>query len=87
MKSKNKEDVLRVLNEDENFKSILSMTKDETERKAIKAYTESFVMTVYQSLLNPLENALQQDPDAVNKALRELQEDLIKGDGAKKEDG
>lgn len=83
MTRKSKEEVLKQLNEDENYKSILQLSKDDTERAAIAAYTESFVAAMYQNLLGPLGKALESDPNAVNKALLELQESLIKGSGSK----
>lgn len=79
-----KEDVLKILSEDERFKAVLTQTKDEKEREAIKAYTESFVTVVYKNLYAHLEKAHKEDPESLKKALLEIQESLIKGEDGKK---
>ena len=43
----------------------------------IKAYAEDFLLKFYDSVLDPLSKAIEKDPDALNKALTKIEEDLI----------
>lgn len=61
-----------------NFKELLKSAKDDTERKAIAAHTEHFVTNLYESVFAHIEKSLEQDPDAIKKALLEIDSSLIK---------
>jgi hypothetical protein len=50
----------------------------------IKAYTEDFLMKMYDNFLGPMMSAIEKDPDVVNKALTEIQKELIREDQEKK---
>ena len=83
MSHSNKEDVLRQIRENDQFKEILKLAKDDSERKAIKAYTESFISVLYQNVFSHIERAIAEDPEALKKSLQEINDELIKNDGTK----
>mgnify|MGYP003348900736 CR=1 FL=1 len=72
-----KEDVLRELRENKEFKDILSAASDDKERKFIKAHTENFILNFYNNVLEPLQKILENNPDALNKAVSEFESVLI----------
>lgn len=81
MSREKKEEILKKIRDDENFNKILSLSKDDNEKKAIKAYAESFISVLYQSVFSHIEKALNEDPDALKKSLQEINNELIKKDG------
>lgn len=72
-----KDEYLKLLRDNESFKSALSRTTDEKERRAIKAYTEDFFMNFYNNVFSPLARILEEDPEAINKAVLEIKNELI----------
>lgn len=72
-----RDDHLKLLHENDIFKTVLSKAASDEERRAIKAYTEHFYMNVFNNLLSPLTTAIQNDPDALKKAFLEIEKELI----------
>lgn len=79
-----REDYLKLLRENENLKEIFSKSDDQKEKRAIKAYTEDFALKFYDNLLSPIMLILEKDPEALNKALTEIENELISKDQEKK---
>lgn len=72
-----KEEYLKLLRENDVFKSVLSQSKDDKERRFIRAYAEDFMMTFYNDIFHHVQNALEKDPEALKKAYLEIEKDLI----------
>lgn len=72
-----KDDYLKALRHDEVFKEVLSRATSETERRAIKAYTEDFIVNFYNTLIEPLNKAMEKDPDLLKKVYAEIENELI----------
>lgn len=73
-----REEYLKMLRENEELKSIFSKAPSGNEKRAIKAYTEDFAMKFYENIFDPIMKALEKDPEALNKALSELENELIR---------
>ena len=73
-----KEDYLNMLRNNPIFQSVLSKASSDEERRAIKAYTEDFMMRFYKNVFEPADKLKQQDPDALKNAYTEIENDLIK---------
>jgi hypothetical protein len=78
-----REDYIKQLHENEIFKSVLGRSKDEAERRAIKAYTEDFMMRFYRHVFEPLEKTVQNDPNALKNVLTQMRDDLLKSGSIK----
>jgi hypothetical protein len=72
-----REEYLKMFRDNEDMKNLLSKAPDATEKRMIKAYAEDFLLKFYDSVLDPLSKAIEKDPDALNKALTKIEEDLI----------
>lgn len=72
-----KEEYLKLLKDDEIFKAVLSKATNESERRAIKAYTEDFMMKFFTDVFEPVSKATSSDPEALKKAISEIERDLI----------
>lgn len=72
-----KEDYLKALRADDVFKQVLSQATSEQERRAIKAYTEDFVINFFNSIVKPVSEAMQKDPELLKKVYAEIENGLI----------
>lgn len=72
-----KEDYLKALRGDEVFKKVLSQATSEQERRAIKAYTEDFVINFFNNIVKPINEAMEKDPDLLKKVYDEIENGLI----------
>jgi GT2 family glycosyltransferase len=73
----NKDDMLKMLREDKTMKHVLSLAKNDDERRKIKAYAESFALNFYKNIFAPVEKEIQKDPEVLKKALLEIKDGLI----------
>ena len=78
-----KEEYLRMLRDNDVFKNVLSQSKDDKERRFIKAYAEDFLMSFY-NVYHHIHVETQKDPDALKKAFLEIENDLINSGSAVK---
>lgn len=78
MQLPDKKEYLKRLREDPVYQSTLSKASTDSEKRMIKAYTEDFYMKFYDGVFGPLRELLEKDPDALNKAVSEIRESLIK---------
>lgn len=72
-----KEEYLKLLRDNDVFKSVLSQSKDDKERRFIKAYAEEFMATFYNDVFHHIQKELEKDPEALKKAYLEIEKDLI----------
>jgi hypothetical protein len=72
-----KEDYLKLLRENEVFKAVLSQATSDTERRAIKAYTEDFMVKFFNQVYEPVTQALEKEPEAIKNAYQEISSELI----------
>lgn len=72
-----KEDFIKHLRDNEIFKSILSQTTDDKEKRLIKAYAEDFMLKFYQNIYEPLHSLAEKDPEAAKKEFIKIENDLI----------
>lgn len=78
-----KEEYLKMLRDNEVFRNVLSQSKDDKERRTIKAVAEEFMMTFYDDVFRHVQSALDKDPDALKKAYLEIENDLINSGSSK----
>jgi hypothetical protein len=72
-----KEDYLKMLNENEIYKEVLSKTTNSTERRIISAYAEDFIVKFFKDFVGPAQKAIEKDPDVLNKVYSEIEKDLL----------
>ena len=72
-----RDEYLKMFRENADMKNLLMKSTDASEKRMIKAYAEDFLLKFYDSVLDPLSKAIEKDPDALNKALTKIEEDLI----------
>lgn len=82
-----KDEMLKMLRDNETYRQVLSLATDDKERQLIKAYTEDFLLKFYRSVAEPAVAARAQDPDILNKTYQKLSEELINSGSTDKEDG
>lgn len=73
----NKDDMLKQLRENKIMKHVLSMAKDDEERRRIKAHAEGFALHFYKQVYEPVAAAQKKDPEVVIKTLKDFQQSLI----------
>lgn len=78
-----REECVKLLRENDVFKSLLQQTKDEKERRYVKAYAEDFVTKFYDNVFAPIEKAFQEDPESVRKAVLEVLQDRASSNDTK----
>ena len=81
-----REDYIKILNENEIYKEVLKQASDPAERRFIKAYTEDFINKFFKNVVEPTKEILEKDPDALNKAILEIEKDLINNNSGSQED-
>jgi hypothetical protein len=72
-----REDYLKALRHDETFKKVLSQATSEQGRRAIKAYTEDFIINFFNIVVDPLGKAMEKDPELIKKVYSEIENGLI----------
>ena len=73
-----KEDALQQLRNNKMYRDVLSSATSDSERRAIKAYTEDFFLKFYRSLYDPLATSVMKDPEGFKNEINKLHESLIK---------
>lgn len=73
-----KEEYLNLLRNNPIFQMVLEKASSDEERRAIKAYTEDFMMKFYKNIFEPAEKIKKNDPEALKNAYTEIEKDLIK---------
>lgn len=82
-----KDEMLKMLRENESYKQVLALAADSKERQLIKAYTEDFLLKFYRSVAEPTVAARAADPDILNKTYQKLGEELINSGSTDGQDG
>jgi hypothetical protein len=77
----NREDFLKPLYENKDFKKILSALKDDKERRIVKGITEEFVMT-FAEVLAPLKKEIEKDPETFKNKLLEIEDTILNVSGS-----
>lgn len=72
-----KEDYLKILNDNEIYKEVLKKASDKNERRVISAHAEDFIIRFFRDFVDPALNALEKDPDILNKSYSEIEKDLL----------
>jgi len=72
-----REEYLKMFKENQELKAIFESAANTAEKRAIKAYTEDFVSNFYDNVFGPMLKAMEKDPDVFNKALTDLENELI----------
>lgn len=72
-----KEDYVKMLQDNEAFKTVLKRATNDVDRRAIKAYAVDFVESFYDQVFEPFNKAVEKDPDLLNKIYSELEKSLI----------
>lgn len=67
-----KEECIKMLRDNDTFKSILRKAKDDKEKRHIKSYAENFIVQFYDSVYAPLQKLNEENPGAIKEALDEL---------------
>ena len=75
----NKKECIKMLREEPEFNDVLQMSKDEDERRRIKAYAEDFVSKFYDKLITPIQESSKGDPEAFKRDLMQAIRELQKG--------
>jgi hypothetical protein len=74
-----KEDYIKQLHEDELYKLVVSKASTETEKRAIQAFTEEFMLN-FVDVLEHLRAGIEENPEVFRKTLSELEsEPLLTG--------
>lgn len=74
---KSREEALNELRNNAAFKLVLSKASSDSERRAIKAYTEDFFVKFYKQLYDPMVHAAAKDPDFIKNSCIKMDEGLI----------
>lgn len=80
-----REECIKMLRENEVFKSILQQMKDDKEKRYVKAYAEDFIVKFYDNVFVPLEKAHQNDPEGTRNAFLEVLQGRKEQTDAKKD--
>lgn len=72
-----KEEYIKLLNDDPAYKICLSKATSASEKRIISAYAEDFINKFFREVVEPTKKILEKDPEALNKAYLEVQNDLI----------
>jgi hypothetical protein len=73
-----RDEYLKMLRDNETFQQVMKLSSSDAERRAIKAYTEDFMMKFYRDVFEPVEKATKNDPEALKNAYLEFEKELIK---------
>lgn len=73
-----KEECLNLLRDNKMFKDVLSKASNDVEKNSIKTQAEVFVMKFFEDVIEPLEVAMKNDPNSINKLFQEISDALIK---------
>jgi len=73
------------MNKDEFLKNVLDFNFNEDylkkisqkEKKEIQLYVESIMSTFYEEIFKPISNAIDADPEALKKACKEIENELL----------
>lgn len=71
-----KEDYIKKLRDDETYKDILGRATNSKERMFIQSFTEDFLARI-ASVIEPLREEYQKDPDGFMKKLEEIDKERI----------
>lgn len=80
-----REDYIKMLNDNEIYKSVLKQAADPSEKRMISAYAEDFINKFFNNVFEPVSKILENDPDALNKAITEIEKDLISNNSGSQE--
>lgn len=73
-----KDEALQMLRNNKMYRDILASATSDSERRAIKAYTEDFLMKFYKSLYEPVTATVEKNPNAFMNEINKMHESLIK---------
>lgn len=65
---------------------VLSRATSDDERRAIKAYTEDFMMKFYRNVFEPMETAKQTDPESLKKMYEDVEKEIVSKDSKESEE-
>lgn len=72
-----KEEYLNLLRNNKLYQIILSKASSDEEKRAIKAYTEDFMMKFYTNVFSPISTLKKNDPDALKKIYSDVDDEII----------
>lgn len=75
-----KEEYLSLLRNNPMFQTVLSNASSEEEKRAIKAYTEDFMMKFYKNVFEPMEAANLSNPDVLKKVYTDVENEIVSKD-------
>jgi hypothetical protein len=75
-----KEDYLNMLRNNTFFQMVLSRATNDEEKRAIKAYTEDFMMKFYKNVFEPIDTMKQDDPDTLKKTYVDAENEIVSKD-------
>ena len=81
-----KEEYLNLLRNNTFFQMVLSRATSDDERRAIKAYTEDFMMKFYRNVFEPMETAKQTDPESLKKMYEDVEKEIVSKDSKESEE-
>jgi len=71
-----REDYLKLLREDPNFRLVMDKSKDDKEKQLVTAMSEKFLMAFFD-VIEPIREAAEKDPEAFKKQLLEVEKELL----------
>lgn len=80
-----KEDYLKLLRDNPIFQKVLSMSSSEEEKRAIKAYTEDFMMKFFKDVYEPALKSKINESDSLKNTIKEIEKDIVKKDESQQE--
>lgn len=76
----NKKDMVDILNDDDQFKKILSAAKDDKEMRIAKYMSENLLVTVLSSII-PMAEEIKKDPEGFKNKIEEFEASILTDEG------
>jgi len=77
----NREDYLKLLNENPDYQKVLSLSKDEKETRILKGLTEKFLLDFAQ-VIEPIRAEIERDPEGFKNLLQEIDDSILNVSGS-----